>query len=104
MVVTVLDSHLEEDQVAALQSAYAAAVASGKRPPGLVRSELLRDARDPTHWRIQTWWESRQALEAMRNAGGTPAGVLMFRAAGAEPALTVFEVADDLPLAASQDF
>ena len=102
MVLTVLDSHVEEDKVAALQSAYATAVASGRRPPGLVRSELLRDARDPTHWRIQTWWDSRQALEAMRNSGGTPAGVLMFRAAGAEPALTIFEVADDLPQAAGQ--
>jgi len=97
VIVTVLDSHVEEDKVAALQAAYAATVASGKRPPGLVRSELLRDARDPTHWRIQTWWENRQALEAMRNSGGTPAGVLMFRAAGAEPALTIFEVMDALP-------
>ena len=34
---------------------------------------------------------SRAALDAMRQTG-TPAGVLMFRAAGAEPTLTVFDV------------
>jgi hypothetical protein len=32
----------------------------------------------------------------MRGAG-TPAGVLMFRAAGAEPELSVFEVASTIP-------
>lgn len=96
MVLTVLDSHVDQDKVPALQAAYAATVASGERPPGLVRSQLVRDTADPEHWRIQTWWESRQALDAMR-AAGTPGGVLMFRAAGAEPALTIFEVMDTLP-------
>jgi hypothetical protein len=74
----------------ALQAAYDAA-ATGTLPPGLVRSELVRDARNATRWRIQTWWTSRDALEAMRSTG-TPAGVLMFRAAGAEPVLAVFDV------------
>jgi len=36
----------------------------------------------------------------MRNAG-TPAGVRMFRAANAEPALSIFEVIDALPRAIS---
>lgn len=99
MVMTVLDGNVEPGRESALESAYAAAAASGNRPPGLVRSELLRDAFDPTHWRIQTWWVSRQALEAMRNSG-TPAGILMFRAAGAEPTVSVFEVRESLPAAA----
>jgi hypothetical protein len=34
----------------------------------------------------------------MRSAG-TPAGILMFRAAGAEPTLSVFEIVDALPRA-----
>ena len=93
MVLTVLEAQLTPGQEAALQAAYAAAAAE---LPGLVRSELLRDAREVTRWRIQTWWASRAALDAMRSAG-TPAGVLMFRAAGAEPALTIYEVVDALP-------
>ena len=60
-----------------------------------MHTELLRDSRDPNRWRIQTWWESREALAAMRNAG-TPEGVLMFRAAGAEPALSIFEVVNTI--------
>jgi quinol monooxygenase YgiN len=95
MIVTVLEARLDDGAEASLQTAYATAIASGQRPPGLVRSELIRDAFDPSRWRIQTWWESRQALEAMRSQG-TPAGVLVFRSAGVEPSLSVFEVVSEL--------
>ena len=96
MILTILEAHVDGGKEAALQEAYAAVIASNTRPPGLLRSQLIRDAVDPGRWRIQTWWESRQALEAMR-ASGTPAGVLMFRAAGAEPALSIFDVISELP-------
>ena len=95
MILTVLEAQVPPGGAEALQAAYAAAGA-GPLPPGLVRTELLRDAREAARWRIQTWWASREALEAMRGAG-TPAGVLMFRAAGAEPALSIFDVVDGLP-------
>jgi uncharacterized protein (TIGR02246 family) len=95
MIQTVLEASVAEERAPALQAAYAAAGA-GRLPPGLVWTQLVRDAREPQRWRIQTWWASREALEAMRSAG-TPAGVLMFRAAGAEPTLSVFEVAASLP-------
>ena len=96
MVLTILEATLESGRESDLETAYAAAASSGNRPPGLVRSELLRDVQDPSRWRIQTWWQNRQALEAMRGTG-TPAGILMFRSAGAEPALSIFDVVDDLP-------
>ncbi|HEX9564699.1 MAG TPA: antibiotic biosynthesis monooxygenase [Gemmatimonadaceae bacterium] len=99
MVLTVLEAQVPPGQESALQAAYEAA-AAGALPAGLVRSELLRDRRDATRWRIQTWWTSREALEAMRTAG-TPAGVLMFRAAGVEPVLQVFDVVSTLSRDAS---
>ena len=74
MVLTVLEAQVLPGQEMSLQAAYEAA-AAGELPAGLVRSELLRDARDATRWRIQTWWASRAALEAMRGTG-TPAGIL----------------------------
>lgn len=95
MILTILEAHVDAGKESALQSAYATAIATEERPAGLLRSQLIRDAFDPTRWRIQTWWESRQALTAMRSTG-TPAGVLMFRAAGAEPATSIFEVVDEL--------
>ena len=96
MILTVLEATLEPGRESALEAAYATVVASGERPTGLVRSQLLRDSLDPARWRIQTWWQSREALVAMRSSG-TPAGILMFRAAGAEPTTSIFEVVDGLP-------
>ena len=95
MVLTVLEAEVPPGQEGALQAAYETAAAQAL-PDGLVRSELLHDRRDTTRWRIQTWWSSREALEAMRKTG-TPAGVLMFRAAGVEPVLSVFDVASSIP-------
>lgn len=101
MIVTVLEARVEAAHEAALQAAFAGA---GKEqvPAGLVRTELVRDARDPQRWRLQTWWASRESLESMRSAG-TPAGVLMFRAAGVEPVLSIFEVTASLPSQDSRD-
>src|SRR5262245_48963902 len=100
MLLTVLEAQIDRGREPALEAAYAAA-GRGNLPPGLIRSELLRDANDPTRWRIQTWWTGRVALDAMR-ASGTPAGVLMFRAAGGEPVLSIFEVVAGLPVGAAE--
>ena len=94
MVVTVLDAHVASERVADLQAAYAAATA-GPFPPGLIRSTLLRDSKDLTHWRIETFWQSHDTLDAMR-ALGKPRGVQIFEAAGATPALTVFDAIAEL--------
>ena len=97
MLLTVLEAHLTPDQEPILEAAYAVA-SSGTLPPGLVRSQLLRDALDPTLWRIETLWASRAAVESMR-AKGTPEGILMFRAAGAEPSVGVFDVVTEITAA-----
>lgn len=93
-IITILEARVPADRHADLRAAYRAAAGYGF-PPGLVKSVLLRDAREPDVWRIETRWDSRESLQAMRQ-GGTPRGVLMFRAAGAEPTLTIFEVTDEL--------
>lgn len=95
MILTVLEAQVPTQGFEALRAAYGAAAAR-PLPGGLVRTELLQDSRETTRWRIQTWWANREALDSMRSAG-TPAGVLMFRAAGAEPTLSIFEVIDRLP-------
>jgi quinol monooxygenase YgiN len=93
VIITVLEATLAPGREKDLERAYTEAITSGRPPAGLVHTELIRDVNDPSHWRIQTWWSSREALQAMR-ATGTPAGILIFRAAGAEPAVSMFEVVD----------
>lgn len=74
---------------AALVAAYRELV-THPLPDGLLRTELLGGQNG--HWRIQSLWRDRAALDAVRAApGGAPAPRLL-REAGAEPALAVFEV------------
>ena len=93
-IATVLEAHVPFERQADLQSAYLEA-ARETYPPGLVRSALLQDNGDPTLWRIETIWESFDALVAMRASGLPPRGILMFRAAGVEPTLSAFRVVVD---------
>ena len=93
MVLTILEATVEPERVVDLETAFRNAAA--QVPPGFIRSHLMSAAADPTRWRIETLWSSREALAAMRQTG-TPAGVLMFRAAGAEPSLTIYSVASTI--------
>ena len=88
-VITILEAHVAPENWKALERAYKSE--TEKKPPQLIQSFLIRSAADPTLWRIITVWLSREALEEMR-AEGTPAGVLMFRAAKTEPSLSIFDV------------
>lgn len=58
----------------------------------MVETFLISDTRDASLWRILTVWRDHQTLDAMRNSGQTPKGVLIFKEAGAEPVLSVLEV------------
>src|SRR5438105_531139 len=94
MILTVLDGTVAPERTNGLRDAYAN-LTNRPRPNGLVRSDLLQSGSDASHWRLQTLWASREALDHMRSQG-TPGGVLVFRAAGAEPTLTIFDVVSQL--------
>ena len=90
MVMTILEAHVESDQWPTLEREFQTAV--HQLDAGIVQTFLLHGFADSTLWQIATLWESREALNAMRQSGQTPRGVLMFRAAQAEPMLSIFEV------------
>ncbi len=90
-VMTVLEAHVNAERAGDLQAAYRDGISHLE--PGIVETYLIRGAKDATLWRILTIWASSEALEKMRSSGETPRGILMFRAAGAEPTLSIFEVA-----------
>ncbi len=85
-VMTELEAEVPVGKEAALENAYAEAIQSPE--PGMVQTFLVRKG---AIYRIITVWESREVLDAMRGRG-VPKGILIFRAAGAEPALNVFEI------------
>jgi quinol monooxygenase YgiN len=90
MVITILEAQVAPDKVAVLEAAYKQGIE--QLDAGITKTYLVRSSKDSSAWRIITVWESRDALEQLRRSGETPRGVLMFRAADAEPMLSVFDV------------
>ncbi len=90
-VMTTLEAHVEPENWAILGQAYRDTVARG-RPAQMLQSYLIQNVSDLTQWRIVSLWSSREALDTYRRSVETPGGVEIFRAAGAEPALSIFNV------------
>lgn len=97
MVMTILEGRVSKEYWSALKQEFKQA--SDSRDPGLEQSYLVQSTREPDLWRIMTIWSSREALDAMRKTTETPRGVLMFRSAHTEPALSVFDIVEQIHLA-----
>ena len=95
MVTTILEAVVQPENWGLLREAYQRDI--GDLPPQMVRTFLLQGLPDRTLWQIVSVWKSREALEDMRSSGETPAGIRMFRTAGAEPVLTIFDVVTSAP-------
>ncbi len=89
MVMTILEANIPADKWAILESVYQKEMEN--LDTEIVQTFLTKSHNDKTLFRIITVWESREALDAMRQQG-TPRGVMMFREAGVDPHLTVFDV------------
>ena len=89
MVITVLEGKVPVDKTTLLIEKYREIVS--QKPPSIKKTYLANDAAMPMVWRIITVWRSQEDLESMRKQG-TPAGVLVFRVAGSEPVLSVYQV------------
>lgn len=90
MVVTMVEARVSADREADLIEAYRRATQE-KMPPDIVETFLLR-ATDDDEWRIATVWRSREDLDVYRASVETPEAITMFRSAGVEPTVTVFDV------------
>ncbi len=96
MVITILVAHVDLNKTATLLEAYRRGTENGL-PPQMIQTFLIQSVADKTLWQIISVWKSREALDEIRNSGETPAGILMFRSAGAEPELSIFAVDASAP-------
>lgn len=90
MVMTILEARVSKENWDTLEQAYRAG--TQHRDTGIVETFLIHSKKESDLWHILTIWQSQAALDAMRGSGETPRGVLMFRNAKAEPALSVFDI------------
>jgi hypothetical protein len=94
MIMTVLEGDVSPDKSSILLEAYKETIKD--LPPEIVKTYIVKNVESENTWRIMTIWRSKKALEEMRKHG-TPAGVLMFRSAGTEPTLSIYEVVEYSP-------
>lgn len=91
MVITVLEAHVAQDQWETLKRIFQEG--ASHLPSQMNETFLIQSTADPTLWQGVSCWKSREALEEYRRSVETPGGVLFFRAVGADPKLTIYEVA-----------
>jgi heme-degrading monooxygenase HmoA len=89
MFVTIAEGNVEAAREGDLRSAWEDTV-SRALPAGFIESSLLR-TEDGT-WRIVTFWESREAVIAMRASGEPPGAVVIFERAGVRPSVSLCTV------------
>lgn len=93
-IVTILEARVSQENWETLQKAYQKLGSESKMRP--TQSFLVQNKETPTLWRIISVWEDMESLQIVRQSGKTPAGILIFRAAGTEPKLAVFEAKEEL--------
>ena len=91
MLMTIVEAHVAPEKWATLEQAF---TEEGKRglPPAILQTLLVRSREEPTLWQIVTLFRSLEAREEMHQATGRHGAVLIFRAAGAEPTVSMFDV------------
>jgi heme-degrading monooxygenase HmoA len=92
MVITILEAQLDLDRGAILQASFKEAIQN--LDEGIIQTFLLQNPRNLNQWCIETIWKSSEALNEMRKKEEPPKGVAMFREAGAEPKLSIFNVVE----------
>jgi quinol monooxygenase YgiN len=90
MIITQLEAKVSPEKAGILKAAFNRSLQ--QLPSAIEQSYLVQDTTDHDVWRVITIWKNREALQSYRQSVETPEGILMFRAAGAEPTLTIFDV------------
>lgn len=94
-VATFVSGRVPSDKKAEFISGYSSAI-SDSRPAGLERSFLMKGLDDPEAYTIETIWESREVLEAMRSSG-KPKAIELFERVGVSPQVWIHEIEATLP-------
>jgi len=93
--MVVLEGHVSPERWDVLREGFAQAAANP--PPQMLHFYLVQSREEPTLWRSISVWRSRSALAEYRRETRIPMGMVLFRAAGAEFTVELFEVAAHLP-------
>ena len=95
-IFTILEAYVPKNKWDALKNAYAQITPKTAGGTGIIRplqSHLVQSQQNLEFWSIISVWQDMTILQQMRQREAVPAGVRIFREVGAEPTLSIFEVA-----------
>lgn len=95
-IITVVEGQVPSSRAKEFEENFATAKKESV-PPGFVSSFLLKGSKSSETYRIQTIWQSREALEKMRSSTQTPKAFELFLKVGVTPNLEVYEIIDNIP-------
>ena len=95
-VITIVEGKVPISKSREFETAYAS-LKQDALTPGLIRSSLIRKSDNPEIYRIETVWESREALEKMRSSTETPKAIELFQKVKASPHLEIYDVVYNIP-------
>lgn len=90
-VITILEGEVLEANWDVLRQSFAERTEADKgiRPE---QAFLIQDARNKTNWKLIAIWKDMATLMQMKATGEIPTGVLIFREAGTDPSLSIFQI------------
>jgi hypothetical protein len=92
MFMIVLEAHIPSEKWDALRQSFAV-IGTRYLPSSVHETFLIHSTTDSTLWQVIVLWHQRAGFEEMKQQGTLP-GVLLFRAVGAEPILSTWDVED----------
>lgn len=96
MVISMLEAQLNDEQSKRFLAEFRKFTSTPSQEHTPEKAFAIKQVEGNT-WRLIGFWKDRKAFEDMR-ATMTPRGVVMMRAAGAEPTLTLYDVMDRMTL------
>ncbi len=94
-IVTIVEGMISRELTKKFECGFKEAKGE-KLPKGLLSTTLLKDTKSSTY-RIETTWESKEALEEMRRTASKPKAIELFSNVGSNPVLTIYEQIDSIP-------
>ncbi|CCF85693.1 antibiotic biosynthesis monooxygenase [Nitrolancea hollandica] len=90
-VMMILEARVAPEYWDVLEQGYRDRAAQGF-PAELIDIFLIQAVTEPAVWRIVSVWSSQDALDAYRRSVYPLSGPAIFRAAGADPAVSIFRI------------
>lgn len=90
-VVMILEARVAPEYWDVLEQGYRDRLAQGF-PTELIDIFLIQAVTDPEVWHIVSIWSSREAVDTYRRSVYPLGGPAIFRAAGADPAMSIFRI------------